>query len=99
MIPAPELLEVAQSWWDVDRVPAVVWDAEARRFDLIDPGDDTARLRLAVFAVPVADPAMIASVLAGAFAACDFPPTEDGVPPARAARTLRAHGIDTPLEA
>lgn len=98
MHPAPDLLEVAQTWWDVDRVPAVTWDATGRRFDLVDPQAPASRLRLVVFARPVADPARVAAVLAEAFAACDFPPNGDGVTPARAATTLRAHGIgDEPV--
>lgn len=91
--PAPELLEVAETWWDVDRVPAVTWDREGRRFDLVDPSDPSRRLRLVAFAEPVEDPAAVAAVIAGAFAACDFPPNGDGVPPARAELTVRAHGI------
>jgi hypothetical protein len=92
--PAPALLEVAQTWWDVDHDPAVTWDREGRRFDLVDPEAPTSRLRLVVFADPVADPPAVAAVLADAFAACDFPPTGDGVPPGRAALTLRAHGVN-----
>lgn len=94
-VPAPALLEVAQTWWDVEHDPVVVWDATGCRFDLADPHDTTARLRLVVLASPPADPAAVADVLAEAFAACDFPPTGDGVPTARAAATLRAHGIVT----
>jgi hypothetical protein len=91
--PAPELLEVAETWWDVDRVPAVTWDTEGRCFDLVDPGAPARRLRLVAFAEPADDPAGVAAVLAGAFAACDFPPNGDGVSPARAELTVRAHGI------
>lgn len=97
MHPAPALLEVAQTWWDVDRTPAVTWDEHARRFDLVDPGDPRSRLRLVVFRDAVTDPERVAEVLAEAFAACDFPPTGDGVPSARARLTLRANGIDAPL--
>jgi hypothetical protein len=91
--PAPELLEVAETWWDVDRVPAVTWDTDGRRFDLVDPSAPATRLRLVTFTEPVDDPAAVASVLAGAFAACDFPPNGDGVSPERAELTVRAHGI------
>ncbi|WP_052668468.1 hypothetical protein [Nitriliruptor alkaliphilus] len=96
MYPAPALLEVARIWWDVDRVPAVTWDAEGRCFDLVDPLEPSSRLRLVAFAAPVDDPTAIAAVLAEAFAACDFPPDGDGVPPARAELTVRAHGIRAP---
>lgn len=91
--PAPELLEVAETWWDVDRVPAVTWDRQGQRFDLVDPGEPARRLRLVAFAEPVDDPDAVAAVLAGAFAACDFPPNGDGVSAARAELTVRAHGI------
>lgn len=97
MHPAPDLLEVAQTWWDVDRVPVVTWDHDARRFDLVDPQEPRHRLRLAVFRDPVAEPARLAAVFAEAFAACDFPPTGDGVPRDRAQVTLRANGIEAPL--
>lgn len=92
-MPAPDLLEVARTWWDVDRVPVVVWDAAGRRFELIDADDRDARLGLVTFVEPVADPEGTAATLAEAFAACDFPPNGDGVPPDRAARSVRAHGI------
>jgi hypothetical protein len=91
--PAPGLREVASIWWDVDRDPEVTWDASGRRFDLVDPRDRTARLRLAVLAAPATDPARVAAALAEGLAACDFPPTEDGVPPATATRALRAQGV------
>jgi hypothetical protein len=92
--PAPELAEVARIWWDVDHDPVVAWDEAGRCFDLVDPREPSSRLRLATLASPAPDPGRIAAVLADALAACDFPPTGDGVPPDRAARTLRAHGID-----
>ncbi len=96
-MPAPELAEVARIWWDVDHDPVVTWDVTGRSFCLADPQDHDARLHLVTFADPVADPARIAGVLAEAFAACDFPPTGDGVGPDRAALTLRRHGITAPL--
>lgn len=97
--PAPDLLEVAQTWWDVERVPAVTWSPDARSFELVDPGEPTSRLHLATFRHPVEDPAKVAAILAEAIAACDFPPAGGGVPPARAARTLQAFGIAAELEA
>ena len=41
-----------------------------------------------------AEPAVIAAALRDGLAACDFPPTADGVAPARAAATLRAAGLE-----
>jgi hypothetical protein len=97
VIDAPELLEVAQTWWDVERVPRVVWDAEATVFELVDPEDVTLRLTLARFATSVTDPVRVATALSEGLAACDFPPTGDGLAPGRAALTLRTAGItDTP---
>jgi len=94
MIAAPQLLEVAQIWWDVERVPYVVWDDAACIFELVDPADMQLRLRLARFSGPVTDPAQIAVALAQGLAACDFPPNGDGVESERARVTLRAAGID-----
>jgi hypothetical protein len=94
LVPAPELAEVSRTWWDVEHDPAVTWDASGRRFDLVDPRQLDRRLRLVELAEPPPDPATFAARLATAFAACDFPPTGDGVPPARAAATLRAQGLD-----
>lgn len=93
-VPAPELLEVATTWWDVERVPDVAWDAAATRFDLIDPGG-AGRLRLLVLARPASDPEAVARTLAEAFAACDFPPTGDGVPSASAATVAARLGLET----
>lgn len=105
---APALREVAAIWWDVDRDPAVTWDADGRVFDLVDPdtgsggdrapgpdggSDDVDRLALVRFAQPVAAPRAVAMALADGLAACDFPPTGDGVAPARAATTLRVAGV------
>lgn len=97
MHPAPDLAEVARIWWDVDHDPVVAWDEDGRRFDLVDPREPSSRLRLAIFAEPVPDPSRVAAVLAEGLAACDFPPTGDGVTPARAALTLRANGVEDPL--
>lgn len=93
-LPAPGLAEVARTWWDVDHDPVVAWDATATRFDLVDPHDGSARLRLVRLAAPAPDPARAAARLAEAFAACDFPPTGDGVPEASAAEVARAAGLD-----
>lgn len=93
MVPAPELVEVAQIWWDVERVPMVVWDPTGREFHLTDPDDPPSRLLLARFSEGVADPHQVAQALAEGLAACDFPPNGDGVVPERARRTLHAAGI------
>lgn len=94
MIPAPDLLEVAQIWWDVEREPVVIWDVDGRRFHLADPEDPDARLLLAVFDAPVDDPERVARAFADGLAACDFPPLGGGVAAARARVTLRAAGLD-----
>ncbi len=97
MIDAPALLEVAQTWWDVERVPCVVWDDDATVFELVDPDDPDLRLALARFASPVGDAVGVGRALSEGLAACDFPPTGDGLAPGRAALTLRTAGLpDTP---
>jgi hypothetical protein len=97
VIRAPGLREVAEVRWDVERDPAVVWDDTGRHFELVDPADPAARLDLATFAAPVADPARVAAALAEGLASCDFPPTGDTVAPGRAALALRAAGVrETP---
>jgi hypothetical protein len=93
VIPAPELVEVAQIWWDVDRIPTVIWDAADRDFHLVDPADPGSRLLLARFPGPVDDPRAVAVALAEGLAACYFPPNGDGVTPERARSTLRAAGV------
>ena len=93
MVPAPGLVEVAQIWWDVERVPIVVWDPEGCVFHLVDPAEPGARLLLARFAGGVTDPHEVAEALAQGLAACDFPPNGDGVVPDRAKRTLQAAGV------
>lgn len=90
---APGLREVAETWWDVDRDPAVAWDDDGRRFTLVDPGDPVHELELARFGTPVADPDAVAAALAEGLAACDFPPTEDRASVPRVAATLRVAGI------
>lgn len=97
VVEAPALLEVAQTWWDVERVPCVVWNDEATLFELVDPEDDDLRLVLARFAAPVTDPTRVAAALSEGLAACDFPPTGTGLAPGRAGLTLRTAGLrDTP---
>jgi hypothetical protein len=93
-VPAPGLRETADIWFDTGRDPVVVWDAPARRFELIDSQDDTQRLTLYEVDVPVAEPSRLARVLAEGLAACDFPPTEDRASPSHVARALRAAGLD-----
>lgn len=90
---APGLREVAETWWDVDRDPAVAYDDDRRRFMLIDPEDPGHELELARFATPVDDPDAVAAALAEGLAACDFPPTEDRASVPRVTATLRVAGI------
>lgn len=93
-IPAPALRETAEIWWDSATDPLVVWDEAGRRFELVDAADPSQRLTLVLLAEPPPDPDAVARALAEGLAACDFPPTGSGVPPARAAATLRAAGLD-----
>lgn len=91
---APELHEVALTWWDVDVVPVVTWDEPGTRFVLADPTDGADHhLELLELAEPPADPRGVAAVLAEGLAACDFPPTGDGAAPGRVRATLRAAGL------
>jgi hypothetical protein len=92
-IEAPGLQETAEIWWDSPAVPVVEWDAEGRRVELVDPGDPGNRLSLWVAAEPLADVEAVARALAEGLAACDFPPTGDGVSLPRAEATLRAAGL------
>jgi hypothetical protein len=92
-LPAPQLRETADIWFDTGRDPELVWDREGRRFDLVDPVTDE-RLSLYVAPRAVADPAALAGALAEGLAACDFPPTGDGASATHVARALRAAGID-----
>lgn len=89
-VPAPELLEVSQNWWDVDEVPVVSWDADGTTFELVDPTDHARRLHLLHLAEPAPDPAALAATLAEGLAACDFPPTGERASPTRVRATLRA---------
>jgi hypothetical protein len=93
-VPAPQLAEVAHTWWDVDHDPVVVWDASATRFELVDPDELGSRLELVTLRSAPADPARAAAAFAEAFAACDFPPTGRGVPVASAARVARDLGLE-----
>lgn len=87
-VPAPDLREVAEVWWDVDDVPLVAWHDGGRRFVLTHP-DAPEDLHLATFATPPSDPRAVAAALAHGIAACDFPPTGDGAAPGRVAAALR----------
>jgi hypothetical protein len=93
-LPAPGLREAADIWFDTGHDPVVTWDAEGRRFDLVDPSAPSDRLRLHVVDRPVSDPRRLARALAEGLAACDFPPTGDGADPGHVAKALRAAGID-----
>lgn len=93
-VPAPELLEVSQTWWDVDRVPVVTWDTDGTVFELVDPTDGARRLHLLRLAEPAPDPAALAATLAEGLAACDFPPTGARASPSRVRGTLRAARVD-----
>ncbi len=92
-VPAPGLRETAEIWWDATVDPIVTWDGEGRRFWLVHPSDPAQRLALLVRDEPVAEPRSVARALAEGLAACDFPPTAEGVPPGRADATLRAAGV------
>ena len=89
-VPAPELLEVAQTWWDVEEAPVVAWSEDGRVFDLVDVTDAGRRLSLLRLDTPPQDQAAVAGVLAEGLAACDFPPTDDRAAPGRVRATLRA---------
>lgn len=95
-LPAPKLRETADIWWDSSTDPNIVWDPDGRTFWLVDgAGADEPRLNLFVFdGHDVPDPAVVAGALHEGLAACDFPPTEPGVPAHRARATLRAAGVD-----
>jgi hypothetical protein len=93
-VAAPALRETADIWFDTGRDPVVVWDADGRRFELVDAEDAAQRLTLFVADAPVTEPARLARVLAEGLAACDFPPTGDGASPSHVARALRAAGLD-----
>lgn len=97
-IPAPQLRETADIWWDSATDPVIAWDRTGRRFWLVDGADAANRLTLIDHtADQAADlgvaPVQVAEVLRDGLAACDFPSTADGVTPARATATLRAGGL------
>lgn len=91
---APQLRETADIWWDSGTDPRIAWDGRGRRFWLVDGVDAGKRLVLLELHDDTAEPAVIAAALRDGLAACDFPPTADGVAPARAAATLRAAGLE-----
>ena len=93
-VPAPQLREAADVWFDTGRDPVVAWDDARRSFDLVDPEEPTHRLPLLRTTAPVADAPRVARVLAEGLAACDFPPTGQRADPDHVARALRAAGID-----
>jgi hypothetical protein len=88
------LRETADIWFDTGRDPVITWDAEGRRFDLVDPEPRGERLSLYVAPRPASDPRRLALALADGLAACDFPPTGDGASPSHVAKALSAAGID-----
>ena len=93
-LPAPQLRETADIWWDSDTDPVITWDASGRRYWLADGAGDPQRLVLAVLpGDPPAAPQVVAAALRDGLAACDFPPTDPGVPAHRAVATLRAAGL------
>ncbi len=92
-IAAPGLQETAEIWWDADAVPVVEWDEDGRRIELVDGDDDGNRLLLWAASEPLADVEAVARALAEGLAACDFPPTGEGVSRPRAEATLRAAGL------
>lgn len=95
-LPAPELRETADIWFDTGRDPVIVWDAEGRSFRLQDPRDATCSLHLVTYPTGVRAPADLAAALAEGLAACDFPPTGDGAAAGHVASALRAYGIAPP---
>lgn len=97
-VPAPELVEVAQIWWDRDVVPVVAWDEDGVAYELIDPDEPSHRLALVTVQEAPDDPRALASVLAAGLASCDFPPTGERASPNRVRATLRVAGVDvTPV--
>lgn len=94
-VPAPELREVAQIWWDVDIDPVVVWDGEGLAYDLTAADDDAGRLALLRLTEPAASPRRVAEALAEGLASCDFPPTGEQASPGRVRATLRAAGLSS----
>ncbi|CAN5277760.1 hypothetical protein BH23ACT9_BH23ACT9_36070 [soil metagenome] len=96
-IPAPQLRETADIWWDSGWDPIIRWDASGRRYWLLDGAPAASAGNRLVLLVtpgdPPAEPRRIAVALRDGLAACDFPPNDPGVPEHRAAATLRAAGI------
>lgn len=92
-IPAPQLRETADIWFDTGHDPLVVWDRDGRCFELVDGHDDRQRLHLLTLPDPAVDPRHLATVLAEGLAACDFPPTGDGADPGHVGAALRAAGL------
>lgn len=93
-VPAPDLVEVAQIWWDRDVVPVVAWDEDGTAYALVDPDEPAHRLALLALQEPPDDPRAVARVLAEGLASCDFPPTGEQASPTRVRATLRAAGMD-----
>lgn len=97
-LPAPQLRETADIWWDSGFDPVITWDASGRRYRLRDGAPAPAEPALTLLVVDRGptprDPVAIATALAEGLAACDFPPTDTTVPPQRARATLRAAGWD-----
>lgn len=94
-IPAPALRETADIWWDSGTDPVIAWDAAGKRWWLADGADHSARLVLLESAAAVPEPRRVAEAFRDGLAACDFPPTADGVTPSRAVATLRAAGLSS----
>lgn len=93
-VPAPQLRETADIWFDSGHDPTIDWDLEARRFELVDGADPHQRLGLLTLEQPAGDAARVARVLADGLAACDFPPTGDAATPHHVAAALRVAGLD-----
>jgi hypothetical protein len=92
-VPAPGLRETAEIWWDAEIDPYVTWDPAGARFTLVDGADDANTLQLWAAPDGRLPPQVVAEALAEGLAACDFPPTGDGVSEHRAEATLRAAGL------
>jgi hypothetical protein len=92
-VPAPDLRETADVWFDSGHDPVVTWDAEGRRFELVDPAGG-GRLLVYEAPQPARDAAALARVLASSLAACDFPPTGTSAAPSHVLAALRANGVD-----
>jgi hypothetical protein len=93
-VPAPQLRETADIWFDTGRDPVVRWDEDGRCFELVDADGPDEGLPLYAAPGPTADPERIARVLAEGLAACDFPPTGGGASPTHVRKALEVAGID-----